>query len=185
MEESIELTKITLEKWKIGVSIGSAVVSAVVLLYIAIRGYQKGFKVWLQQKKEERKIAVTESRIEAFKAVWSLIEYYPVKKQFKEKSFIKKEKISGASDKYFLIPKKAKEFINRVSEIFYEQGHGIFLDASIRDALFDIRDEAVELLRKYGEVEESIEFNDAECRKKMNDAREILIKKLREEVTKC
>jgi hypothetical protein len=95
------------------------------------------YKNWEKQKIRELEIAEkqqTESaRIAACKAVWSLLAYMSDKENSRT-VFVKR-----ADNRWYLRVEQANSYILEVEEVFFSQGHGLFMPKDIRDGMYEFR----------------------------------------------
>ncbi|NCC09461.1 MAG: hypothetical protein EOM31_02985 [Bacteroidia bacterium] len=104
-----------------------------------------GFHFWRKQKREEglylQDQTYYESHLAAAKAVWGLIVYFS--ENDNDKNMLKRGEKEENDQKihYFRAP-QAKMFFEQLNVVFYEQGHGVFLNKEIKSLLFELRSQA-------------------------------------------
>jgi hypothetical protein len=95
------------------------------------------YKNWEKQKIRELEIAEkqqTESaRIAACKAVWSLLAY------MSDNESSKTVYVKRADEKWYLRVAQARQYILDVEEVFYLQGHGLFMPKTVRNGMYEFR----------------------------------------------
>jgi hypothetical protein len=102
-----------------------------------IYGLHRSYTNWEKQKIRELEIAAEQqtksARIAACKAVWSLLAYI-TEKENSRTVFVKR-----ADRKWYLRVAQAKNYILEVEEVFFSQGHGLFMPKDIRDGMYNFR----------------------------------------------
>lgn len=155
---------------------------------IAAFGYWWGFKIWRKQKHEELRIAANQqretARIAACKAVWGLLSYLS-EKENEDTVFVKR----GTADNVTWHLRRAQgvQYIKTLAQVFFEQGHGIFMPKDIRDGVYEFRSRVFRILEKdmrsSGDMEnDMILVNNLEVISKVQELRDLLNKRLRQEV---
>lgn len=113
-------------------------------LLIFIWGFLRAYKAWERQKKKEIGLNLEqkryESKIDACKNVWALLAYMSEKENHKT-IFVDRNE-----GKYFLRKAQGEEYINKLPEVFFEKGSGIFMPREIIDDLYTFRSKIYKLL---------------------------------------
>ncbi len=121
-------------------AIGS-IVSAIAIIFIAWKGIQWSHKIWLKQQQKGRVIQREEMQYEyklkAIYAAWSLLIYL-TKEENGNTIFVHRTDSKGDRKPCFR-KKQAEEFCEKIFEIHYTKGNGVFIDKEIRDILFDLK----------------------------------------------
>jgi hypothetical protein len=115
----------------------TSVLLPVISLIMVYCGYRWSFKNWEKQKQAELLIAANQNaqsaKIAACKAVWSMLAYMSEKENSKTVFVVRQDK------KWHLRAAQAQEYIERVEEVFFAQGHGLFMTKEIRDDMYSFR----------------------------------------------
>lgn len=164
-------------------------VSPFVTLCLGIYGFAVAFPKWKKQKEAELKMNVTQSRyqakIEACKAVWGLLAYMSEREN--EKTVFVLRGTQENTIKHLRVP-QAEEFLKILPEVFYRQGHGIFLPSSIKEDLYNFRRQIFTLLEKEkirnGNENELITLNNDHLWSEINNIRDRISKTLKDEILK-
>lgn len=144
-----------------------------------------GFIVWKKQKAAELKYGIEEIRyknkLDAHKAIWSLLRYLSQKEN--EKTIVIRRGNEQGTVSYFLRQKQANEFLSLLPEIFYDQGHGIFLEKQIKKLLFEYRTQIYRFLdSERGTSDQMIKIKKEELAQQLNNIYDQLNFHLRNEV---
>lgn len=153
-------------------------------LTLAVLGYWWGFRIWRKQKTEELRIAANQqreiSRIDACKAVWALLAYLSEKENTKT-VFVTRR------NTWYMRHEQATDYIKKVEEVFFTQGHGIFMPKDIRDDIYEFRARVYRILESdnYNSSVPSglIAIVNQDVIDNIIDLREHLRVRLREEIT--
>ena len=103
-----------------------------------------GFGVlnWHQQKEKEKQLELEKlaysDKQNALKSIWALMRYF-------SKIPTKDSVMYAVGKDYYFRLAQAQPFIDAVETAFFTEGHGLYLDATIKKPLFQIRD-AIEKL---------------------------------------
>lgn len=133
------------DKWSVFLSAGSLLTTIV----IAIIVQRWTMKFWHSQKRHEINYELeTEkyrARLEAAKAIWSLLAYLTEKENGKCLLIYK-----GTKEKpeVFFDLERGRKYLESVSVVFYDGGHGIFLTSPIKQEIFHIRTNVYRIIDK-------------------------------------
>lgn len=140
------------DKWMVFLTAGLvflAAFSLAVTFYIAVKANRWAHKYWRKQKEEELNYQLDalryKSRLEAAKAAWGLLAFLSEKEN--EKSFLAYRGSREKPEVYFNLD-RGRDYLNALSEIFYDQGHGIFLTKEINQEIFHVRTNVYAILNK-------------------------------------
>ncbi len=158
-----------------------------VTIALAVVGYWWGFRVWKKQKQEELRIAKNQqreaARIAACKAVWSLLAYMSEKEHSKT-VFVAR---GDAQQKtWHLRRTQAEDYLKQIEEVFFTQGHGIFMPPEVRDDVYEFRSRVYRLLesanRQSDTSSELVTVTNPDVIEKVVELRGRLNKQLREQM---
>lgn len=134
MEE--KLLQMDCDYWNLVINIGRLLATVIVAFLAGWLGH----RYWKKQKDIENKLKRQEmqfaNRAEALKAVWGLLEFLSEREYPKT---IMVDRGTPEQSVKFLRMDRAKEFIELIPKILYEQGHGIFLSAEAEEKLMALR----------------------------------------------
>lgn len=152
-----------------------------ITIALAFVGYWWGFKVWKKQKQEELRIAAGQqreaARIAACKAVWGLLAYMS-EKENERTVFIKRG--TKEAPTWHLRAQQGQAYIQQVAEVFFAQGHGIFMSPEVRNDVYEFRSRIYTLMEadkhQHGELleEKMITVNNPHVIEKVVELRERL-----------
>ncbi|MEK7254069.1 MAG: CRISPR-associated protein Csx28, partial [Bacteroidota bacterium] len=148
--------------------------------------YYLGYRNWLRQKRKEITYGVEQARfqskLEACKAVWSLLEYIS-EKEHPNTIFVAR---GDKENKFYVVRRKqAEDFLNALPEVFFRKGYGVLMPSEVQNRLFELRSivyRFLEAAKRAGETGEEIRVKNEEIIPAISKEREWLIKKLREEI---
>ncbi|MEZ4942726.1 MAG: CRISPR-associated protein Csx28 [Saprospiraceae bacterium] len=158
----------------------------VITIALAVTGYWMAFRNWKKQKREELRILANQhreaARIAACKAVWALLAYFS-EKEHSRTVFVQRE--DGQQTNWFLRCAQAQDYLKAVEEVFFTQGHGIFMPPAIRDGMYEFRSRVYRILehsrRQGNSDDELIVVKNPEVIAKIQELREKLRQDLRAE----
>ena len=123
------------DKWQVYL----IAITLILTIYIAYKANQWAMKYWRLQKKEEINFQLETLRyqatLEATKAAWGLLAFLTEKENSVCMLIYK-----GSKEKpevYFDLDQGSK-YLSTLSEVFYTQGHGIFLSREIKNQILNI-----------------------------------------------
>lgn len=103
---------------------------------LAVWGFVRAFKAWERQKKREIDLHLDqlryERKLEASRGIWPLLAYLSI--WGNEKCVFVKH-----GDKWYFRREQGKGFLKKLPEVFFEQGHGVFIPREARDSLYHFR----------------------------------------------
>ncbi|MBN8683904.1 MAG: hypothetical protein J0L99_14775 [Chitinophagales bacterium] len=161
-------------------------------LLLAIFGYWWALKVWKKQKSIEQHIwsgqQVETARVAACKAVWGLLAFMSEKEHSKT-VFVKRGDNQHKTN--HLRVAQAKEYLQKIEEVWFLQGHGLLISQGVRDDIFEFRSRVYRFLekeqRKVGagnELPDLIEVEEERLVSEVAALRERLNTTLRKEIGK-
>lgn len=108
----------------------------------AIGAVAWGHIYWRKQKLEEGKYlqrnAQYQSEVNAAKAVWGLLRY--ISESDHDDNILRRGEMDEEGNKiYYFRPKQATLFMKELMELFYTQGHGLFIDKDTKLLIFELR----------------------------------------------
>lgn len=143
-----------------------------------------GHKYWRKQKNEEglflQKQKLYEAKLEAVKAVWGLIIFFSENDNDKN-MFLRGGKNGQGEKEIYFRADQAKQFFDQLNIVFFEQGHGAFLEKEIKSLIFELRSQAYAWYHIASKSpERKIVIANAQKYDRIVEIREQLIKTLRE-----
>lgn len=132
-------------KWGFFLSLTSLLVT----IFIAAMSYRWAMRYWHKQKKQEINYQLHNLRFkgyfEAAKATWGLLAFLTEKETGKNLLIYK-----GTKEKpevYFDL-NRGNEYLKKLTEIFHDNGHGIFLTKELNQEIFHVRTNVYKFLDK-------------------------------------
>ncbi len=175
------------------IAISDFIFKGLIPILLFALGYKYGFRKWLREKETEQRLQREnlryQSRLEAYRAVWTLLAYMSEKEN--ERTIfvtrLKDENAPKGNTAIFLRTEQAQQFLRELPEVFYTQGHGILLDTETRNDLFNFRRIVYKLLdhaRKGKEqpLPDRIEVRNKEVVKAARDIHHRLVVGLRQKL---
>ncbi len=140
------------DKWQVYLGAATLVVTfltLIVTLFIAIKANRWAMSYWHEQKKEEINYQLLnlryQGRLEAARAAWGLLAFLSEKES--GNNFLVYRGTKEKPEVYFNI-ERGKKYISRLNQLFYEQGHGIFLTKEINNEIFHVRGNVYRVIDK-------------------------------------
>lgn len=141
----LDAAEIRWDKWAVIVATAQLLLTVLIVIW----ANRLAMKYWRKQKKEEIDFQLhglkAEAYLDAAKAAWALLAYVTEKENGKCLLIYK-----GTKDKpeiYFHL-ERGKEYLHRLSQMFYDEGHGIFLTKEIKHEIFHIRTNVYRIIDK-------------------------------------
>lgn len=160
--------------------------SVAAVITVAYLGYRWAHKYWLKEKEKEIVYGVEQARfekkLESCKAVWALLAYLSEKENAKTIFVVRGDKNNR---QHFVRKEQAVEFLKVLPEVFYEQGHGIFMPPEVRKEIYSFRSRIYRILedaKREGEEGDMIGVKNEDVMEEIRKTRDFLIHQLREEV---
>lgn len=156
------------------------------VVFAAIVAVVWGHLYWRKQKQEEGKYlqrnAQYESKVNAAKAVWSILRY--ISESDHDDNILRRGELDEEGNKiYYFRPKQATLFMKELIDLFYTHGHGLFIDKEIKELIFELRSQM------YGwyhvatkSKQEEMKITNKEKLHRITTIREELNKKLKEQI---
>lgn len=131
------------DEWTVYLSAGS-LLATIIIAFIVQRWT---FKYWHKQKRHEINYGLEAAKysamLEAAKSAWSLLAYVTEKEN--GKNFLSYKGTKEKPEIYFSI-ERGKQFLSAISEVFYDNGHGIFLTSEIKNEIFHLRNNVYKII---------------------------------------
>ena len=144
MEQPVHEIKWT-DIWTVYVLAGQLAVT----VFIAFMANRWAMKYWRRQKKEEIEFQLhglkAQGYLDAAKAVWGLLAYLTEKEN--GKCLLNYKGTKDKPEVYFNL-ERGRDYINKLSEVFFDQGHGIFLTKELKQEIFHIRTHVYSIIDK-------------------------------------
>jgi len=136
-------------KWTDELTVIILSINVLVTLLVTFIANHLAMKYWRKQKREEINFQLESlrysSRMEAAKAVWGLLAFLTEKEN--GKCFLIYKGTKEKPEIYFDLD-RGRKYLHSLSEIFYEQGHGVFLTSELKKNIFHIRTHVYQILDK-------------------------------------
>lgn len=104
---------------------------------LAVWGFVRAFRAWERQKKREIELQFEQKRyerkLEACLGLWPLLAY--MSSYENDKAIF----VERGDKEYFFRPEQADEYIRKLAEVFFDQGHGVFAPLEVREGLYHFR----------------------------------------------
>lgn len=133
-----------------------------------------GVWIWYVQKKKELTIQSSQykkqKQLDALMAIWGLLRFM-AQNENTDVIYIKKD------EKRLLRVQQANDFLNAFKEVYYTQGHGLYLNATLKEELFYWRGATYKILKAEGKFgiettkNEDIEIKNQTYQKELFDTR--------------
>ena len=135
---------------------------------------------WYYQKKKERELELEKlsysNKQNALKSIWALMRYF-------SKIPTKDSVMYPVGKDYFFRLAEAQQFIGAVEKAFFTDGHGLYLNPTIKKPLFQIRDMIEKLAWDHKNTQETEDFKiEKEIGKKIFQLRNELNNHLRNSI---
>jgi hypothetical protein len=95
-----------------------------------------GLWVWHRQKRTEPRYYLNQKRLDGLMKTWSLLAY--ITEVENPKAVMLWEKNANGTI-YYLRMENAREYIDKLSELFYEGGYGLLLGREVKELLYEYR----------------------------------------------
>ncbi len=153
----------THEPWEMWVAIAN--VSATLFVGVAaILSARYAYRYAVKKLSEENRAALElekyKSIIQAHERCWSLVSY--TSEAENRNSIITWKKIANEEITYIFNPENCHRFMNELTSIFYEEGHGMYFSNGVKDPLFHNRTVLYSLLIKSEGASHSFELKNKE-----------------------
>jgi hypothetical protein len=147
-----------------------------------------GLWVWHRQKRSESRYEslgyLNQKRLEGLMKTWSLMAY--ITDVENPKAVMSWEK-KGNQTVYYLRPEKVHEYMDKLTELFYEDGYGLFFGREVKKLLYEYRSNLYGVLLKDKSEQggsERIKLQNDEFVRRMKEIYKELNAELREELKK-
>ncbi len=112
-------------------------ISILIPVGLAAWGFIRAFRAWERQKKREIELQFEQKRyerkLEACLGLWPLLAY--MSSYENDKAIF----VERGDKEYFFRPEQADEYIRKLAEVFFGQGHGVFAPLDVREGLYHFR----------------------------------------------
>lgn len=136
-------------------------------------GIWLGLWIWHFQKRNEPRYAslgyLNQKRLDGLMKAWSLLAY--ITEAENPKAVMLWEK-NASGTTFYIRPEKAREYVDKLGELFYEGGYGLLLGREVKELLYEYRGQLYGVMLK-----NKSEHGDGERIKLQNDE---LIKRMKE-----
>ncbi|WP_321480492.1 CRISPR-associated protein Csx28 [uncultured Bacteroides sp.] len=146
-----------------------------------------GHKYWRKQKREEgtylqRQINY-EAKINAAKAMWGLLRY--ISESDHEDNIFRRGELDSEGNKiHYFRSDRATLFMKELTELFYTQGHGLFIDKEIKELIFELRSQLFGwYLIALKEGQNELKIKNKEKFERIQTIRAEINKKLKKQIT--
>ena len=95
-----------------------------------------GLWVWHRQKRSEPRYYINQKRLDGLMKAWSLLAYITEVENPKAVMLWEKD-ANGTS--FYIRPKMAREYMDKLVEMFYEGGYGLLLGGEVKELLYEYR----------------------------------------------
>ena len=104
---------------------------------LAAWGFIRAFRAWEKQKKREIELQFEQQRyerkLEACLGLWPLLAY--MSSYENDKAIF----VERGDKEYYFRPKQADEYIQKLADVFFCQGYGVFAPLEVREGLYHFR----------------------------------------------
>lgn len=166
----------TFEILKMLIPVAGAVIAAYLAYHYAVKRLKKESVENIERKKYE-------AVLNAHRQIYKLLAYTTDTENPKSILIWTRGKENNATTTYYFRKRNIEQFLQALSDQFYEQGNGLFLSADVNKLLFEYRGIVYGLLlTSKTSSDDSIEFRKPEAAERMKNIHQQLSATIRESI---